>query len=166
MNEESKATVRPGYKIFSIEVVEYHYKDLDPPPVNNVVRLLHAASMGFQVSDDLKYLSVTTNPSIHVSEGEGDPKEPRLALNASIRIIFSTVNLDSFFEDGSLKAPKEFTGALVNVCLGTVRGILFAKNIGTKIGNAIMPLFDTAGFIPELIIAGSLKDVGESSQAE
>ncbi len=158
MSEQVEAQAAgPGYLLQQIEVIEYGYHDLDPPPANPKIQFGFNVSMKFNAAKDFTFMLCSVFVKGVATEEEiGTPQD---VLSAHIRFQFHTVNLEPFVEGKIFTPPTDFMRSLINISLGTSRGILYSKNFGTKIGGVILPSFPTDKFLPPPFNMANLEEV-------
>jgi len=66
-----------------------------------------------------------------------------------MQMIFRVQGLESYDIKSEMKLPEAFMGNIVNLSVGAMRGVLFAKNQGMSYANVIIPPLDVQELLPK-----------------
>jgi hypothetical protein len=143
---------RLRYKFGAIEVVEYYghsLKKLGITPGPQALNLNFNVQMNFGLALDIN----NANPAIVVTPEltcSLEENHAEIICYLKTNLYFPVEGLDLSI-GGSIESqfPEAFLAELVNLALGTARGILYAKNFGTPYALTVMPPMDIKSLIPK-----------------
>jgi hypothetical protein len=128
------------YGIQSVRIVSYSSHE---PKRQDTFEIEFNVKMLFGVSADLDVIMIRPN----ISGFANDTKE--VVFNLISEFAFNVEQLDAYKDGDLVTPPPEFMALLINIALGTSRGILYAKNFGSVYSEVIMPVMDVKELIPK-----------------
>ena len=118
------------------------------PVSATILEIDYRVTVTFRLTQDLKHVILNTIVGAHLKQAPAEQEAPLLA-EIDVQTAFATIGLETLLtEANELMLPEPFALSFVNVAIGTTRGILFAKNFGTRYSPLILPLLDGKPFIP------------------
>jgi hypothetical protein len=133
-----------GYKFGALRVVEYSGYDADDL-MGQELKLNFEVRINFGIALE-PTPAIVISPEITCSLL--DNPERRLCF-LKINTVFPVEGLDAHRDGNKISLPPEFMGTLINLAIGTARGILYAKNFGTMYGNSIIPPMNIQDLLPK-----------------
>lgn len=130
-----------SYRLEKIRVLQFY--------INNKVRYNEEKGIVFEVAPG-SYIDIKNNELrlLIRSTYYSDENRKEEIGHLEVEFIYKTPKLEKFErEKDSLLIPENFLFTLVNISLGTYRGILFEKTEGSNLEGAYLPIFNVLDFV-------------------
>ena len=103
-------------------------------------------TLGFNFDPDIKDETIKANTIVTFSFKEEE------FLKYENQLSFSVINIDKvFIKDGeNIKIKDDFLVTLINISIGTTRGLLAKTTLGKKINEFPIPIIDSEEIIKQI----------------
>ena len=132
-----------SYQFNSMRIMEYRANTADDL-IGVQVQFKFDVKCVFGVSVDPPFVIVMPEVTCTLLD---DPSREMCYLK--IQAVFPVDGIDAYIINNEVTLPEEFSSTLINLALGALRGILFAKNLGMSYSNTVMPPMSLTDLLPK-----------------
>jgi len=133
-------------KLLQIKELSFHCNDILENLDNKEIDEDLEITLGFNFEPDIKDETIKANTIVTFSFKEEE------FLKYENQLSFSVINIDKvFIKDGeNIKIKDDFLVTLINISIGTTRGLLAKTTLGKKINEFPIPIIDSEEIMKQI----------------
>lgn len=148
MTKKQSELIQVLYRIKSIKELEFQFQsknidDLDCSKCNFKFTTSYGQSFHIENSEIHNVFEFKVYPN---------PRSRKPIANHSVLVVFEIKDIKNYVKPNKeLTLPNILVASMIQITIGTTRGLWFSRVKGTPIENAILPILDTKAFMEGLM---------------
>lgn len=133
-------------KLLQIKELSFHCNDILENLNNKEIDEDLEITLGFNFEPDIKGETIKANTIVTFSFKEEE------FLKYENQLSFGVINIDKVFVKGgeNIKIKDDFLLTLINISIGTTRGLLAKTTLGKKINEFPIPIIDSQEILKQI----------------